>query len=76
MMQHALKLCNYLHLVDVGAVNDRPRAIDNRPYGCYRGFYVFCTRLFHESSASIFDSRTKASPVTGCVNSNRLAHSI
>jgi len=40
-MQHALKLCNCLHLVDVGAVIDRPRAIDNRPYGFYRGFCAF-----------------------------------
>ena len=41
MMQHALKLCKCLHLVDVGAVIDRPRAINNRPYGFYRGFFVF-----------------------------------
>ncbi len=28
-------LCKYLRSVDVGAVNDRPRAINNRPYGFY-----------------------------------------
>ena len=32
---HALKLCNWLHPADVGAVIDRPRAIDNRPYEFY-----------------------------------------
>ena len=36
LMQHALKSCNCLHLVDVGAVIDRPRAINNRPYGLVR----------------------------------------
>ena len=33
MMQHSLDLHKYLHPADVGAVTDRPRAIDNRPYG-------------------------------------------
>ena len=47
MMQHALKLCNCLHLVDVGAVIDRPRAIDNRPYGFYRKVSCFATDLFY-----------------------------
>ena len=28
--------------VDVGAVTDRPRAIDSRPYECYRKYCVFC----------------------------------
>ena len=48
MMQHALKLCNRLHLVDVGAVIDRPRAINNRPYGFYREFFVFRNGPFYQ----------------------------
>ena len=32
MLQRALKLCICLHFVDAEAVNDRPRAIANRPY--------------------------------------------
>ena len=31
-MQHSLYLYKYLYVLDVGAVIDRPRAIDNRPY--------------------------------------------
>ena len=31
MLQHTLELCVYLRITDVGAVTDRPLAIDNRP---------------------------------------------
>ena len=46
MMQYALKFWIYLHPADVGAVIDRPRAIDNRPYGFYRKMILFCNRPF------------------------------
>ena len=45
MMQHALKLWICLHPADVGAVIDRLRAIDNRPYGFCRKNSLFCDRL-------------------------------
>ena len=41
MMQHSLILDNCLHPQDVGANTVRPRAINNRPYGFYRGFCGF-----------------------------------
>ena len=46
MMQHALKLWIYLHPQDVGAVIDRPWAIDNRTYRFLRIFSLFCNRPF------------------------------
>ena len=46
ILQHALILCRCLHLQDVGAVSDRPRAIINRPYKFYRRFCVFYNRPF------------------------------
>ena len=39
-MQHSF-LCKCLHSVDVGAVIDRPRAINNRPYEFYRSISIF-----------------------------------
>ena len=42
MLQQSLKLWKCLYFVDVGADSIRPRAIDNRPYGFYRRFCVFC----------------------------------
>ena len=42
MMQHSFFLCKCLHPADVGAVSDRPRAINNRPYEFYCRFCVFC----------------------------------
>ena len=44
--QHALESWYCLHPADVGAVIDRPRAINNRPYEFYRGFYAFCDKPF------------------------------
>lgn len=41
-MQHALKFWNWLRLMDVGALNERLRAIDNRPYKFYRYIFEFC----------------------------------
>ena len=41
MMQHSFFLCKCLHPADVGAVSDRPRAINNRPYEFYCRFCVF-----------------------------------
>ena len=50
MMQHALKLWNCLRPVDVGALIERPRAIDNRPYKIYHIIFDFCNRPFlHEN---------------------------
>ena len=46
MMQHSFFLCKYLHPADVGAVSDRPRAINNRPYEFYCRFCVFCNTPF------------------------------
>ena len=36
MLQHSLKPCIYLLLKDVGAVINRPRATNSRPYEFYR----------------------------------------
>ena len=46
MMQHALKLWNCLRSMDVGALIERPRAINNRPYQFYRYIIEFCNRPF------------------------------
>ena len=46
MMQHSFFLCKCLHPADVGAVRDRPRAINNRPYEFYCRFCVFCNTHF------------------------------
>ena len=37
-----LKLWKYLNSAGVGALNERPRAIDNRPYEFYRYSFEFC----------------------------------
>ena len=42
-----------LYPADVGAVIDRPRATNSRPYGFYRTFFVFC------NSPDIFYLATK-----------------
>ena len=41
-MQHALIVWSWLHPVDVGALIERPRAIDHRPYE----FFAACPCLF------------------------------
>ena len=45
-MQHALKFWNWLRLMDVGALNERLRAFDNRPYKFYRYIFEFCNTQF------------------------------
>ena len=59
MMQHALKLWICLHPADVGAVNDRPRAIDNRPYGFYRKITLFCNRPMFDRIHGALNSAVK-----------------
>ena len=49
MMQHSFFLCKCLHPADVGAVSDRPRAINNRPYEFYCRFCVFCNTPFYKA---------------------------
>ena len=61
MMQQTLKLCNFLHPADVGAVIDRPRATNSRPYGFYRTFFVFCNRPVSDSDG--FDLRPQAAKI-------------
>lgn len=39
MMQHVFLICISLSLEDAGAVTDRLRAIDNRPYRFCRKIY-------------------------------------
>ena len=41
-----------LHPADVGAIIDRPRATNSRPYGFYRTFFAFCNMpcLFSHSA--------------------------
>ena len=46
MMQHSFFLCKCLHPADVGAVSDRPRAINNRPKELNCRFCVFCNTPF------------------------------
>ena len=46
MLQQPLKIWDGLHPADVGAVNDRPLAITNRPYKFYCRFCVFCNTHF------------------------------
>ena len=43
-LQHTLNLWRNLRPADVGAVTDRPRAIDNRPYKYYRWIRELCNR--------------------------------
>ena len=45
-MQHALSFWSWLRPVDVGALIERPRAIDNRPYEFYRYIFEFCNTPF------------------------------
>ena len=54
LLQHSLILCTFLHPADVGALVERPRAIDNRPYGFYRRFCVFCNTFFARKDHAFF----------------------
>ena len=47
-MQHALSFWSCLCPVDVGALIERLRAIDNRHYEFYRSIFEFCNRPFSE----------------------------
>ena len=46
IMQQPLKLWKCLYSADVGALIERPRAVDNRPYEFYRYIFDFCNSPF------------------------------
>ena len=55
--QHARTMRKCLHPADVGAVRDRPRAIDNRPYGfCCKTSYFATPHLLSVNSVANADS--------------------
>ena len=46
IMQHTIRFWRWLRPVDVGALIERPRAIDNRPYMLDRSVFEFYNRVF------------------------------